>query len=153
MTLASNEWFDVAGVGVEVIYPPFGVAADGFSRNDRSLVLRLTYGSRSFLLTGDVEKNGEDAMVSDNKLLVADVVKVPHHGSRTSSTDSFVEAVRAKYAVISVGKRSMFGHPHPEVVERWKDAGATVLITGKDGTTRFVTDGNTLETEHLRPEF
>lgn len=153
MTLASNEWFDVAGVGVEVIYPPFGVAADGFSRNDRSLVLRLTYGSRSFLLTGDVEKNGEDAMVSDNKLLVADVVKVPHHGSRTSSTKPFVEAVRAKYAVISVGKRSMFGHPHPEVVERWKDAGATVLITGKDGTTRFVTDGNTLETEHLRPEF
>jgi competence protein ComEC len=77
--------------------------------------------------------------------LVADVVKVAHHGSKTSSTPDFVSATRARFAVISVGQKSMFGHPNAEVVERWKASSATVLTTGKSGTITFVTDGSTLE--------
>jgi competence protein ComEC len=70
---------------------------------------------------------------------------VPHHGSRTSSTDAFVNAVRPRIAVIPVGRRSMFGHPHPEVVERWKATSPTVLTTGKNGTITITTDGRSIE--------
>ncbi len=147
--LASGEWFDVGGVSVEVLYPTRD-ADRKFSRNDLSLVLRLTYGGHSFLLTGDIEKAGEREMLS-TRLQQTDVVKVPHHGSRTSSSPAFVRTVNARYAVIPVGRRSLFGHPHKEVVERWQAAGADVFTTGTDGTTKFVTDGETLTAEHFRP--
>jgi competence protein ComEC len=73
------------------------------------------------------------------------VVKVPHHGSRTSSITGFVDAVKARTAVISVGRRSMFGHPHGEVVKRWEMAGADVLRTGEKGTVSITSDGKRME--------
>jgi competence protein ComEC len=96
-----------------------------------------------FLLTGDIEKTAEEFLSNDK--LQADVVKVAHHGSRTSSTERFVSAVHPTFAIISVGRKSMFGHPHQEVVERWTKAGAKVLTTGRSGMITVTTDGNTLE--------
>lgn len=136
---------------VEVLYPLANNDPGAVSDNDHSIVLRLVYGSRSFLFTGDIERSAEADLTSLGGDLAADLVKVPHHGSRTSSTQSIVEAIGAEYAVISVGRRSPFGHPHPEIVERWKSAGATVLTTGEKGMISVSTDGRDLSIGKFMP--
>jgi competence protein ComEC len=113
--------------------------------------MQIIYGDRRILLTGDIEHAAEEVLVSSRGELLSDVIKVPHHGSRTSSTEAFINAVDPSLAVISVGRRSMFGHPHPEVVERWRNLGATVLKTGERGTISVSTDGNDLNVESFVP--
>ena len=98
-----------------------------------------------------VEKEAEAALLQQPETLRADVVKVPHHGSRTSSTQEFVNATRPSYAVASVGLSSRFGHPHPEIVERWRNAGAQFFTTGQKGLTDFSTDGRDLRLETFVP--
>ena len=88
---------------------------------------------------------GENGMLQGHQNLRADVVKVAHHGSRTSSTEAFIAAAQARFAVISVGQTSIFGHPNREVVERWKNSGAQVLTTGNSGTITVTTDGRDLQ--------
>jgi competence protein ComEC len=100
-----------------------------------------------FLLTGDIERDGEAALVAAHDELRSDVVKVAHHGSRTSSTEPFVAAVRPSVAVVSVGLASPYGHPDKRVVERWRAAGAQVLQTGRSGTITVSTDGQDLKVE------
>ncbi|NNE68556.1 MAG: ComEC/Rec2 family competence protein [Pyrinomonadaceae bacterium] len=115
--------------------------------NDDSLVVRISYGGKSFLLTGDIEGSAEPFLRETQ--IKSTVVKVPHHGSRTSSTPQFVEAVNAKVAVIPVGRNSPYGHPHVEVVERWRDAGSIVALTGESGTVTISTDGSDLNIERF----
>jgi competence protein ComEC len=129
-------------VEIEVLWPRAEVGE--FSRNNDSTVLRVGFLRHSILLTGDIEKGGERALVAEGRDLRTDLVKVPHHGSKSSSTALFVEATKARVAVISVGKNSLFGHPHREVVERWEASGAQVLTTGECGTITVVTDGTEL---------
>ena len=117
------------------------------SDNDNSVVLRIKFGERTILLTGDIEKAAERALIQQD--VKADVVKVPHHGSKTSSTDNLVLATRPAFAIISVGRHSMFGHPHKEVVQRWQASGATVLTTGDCGMITVVTDGHNLNVKNL----
>ena len=81
----------------------------------------------------------------------ADVVKVAHHGSRTSSTEAFVRSVAPEMAVISVGRRSRFGHPHEEVVARWKNSPAPTMTTGEYGTITVATDGKELRVQSFVP--
>ncbi|HEU4874194.1 MAG TPA: ComEC/Rec2 family competence protein, partial [Pyrinomonadaceae bacterium] len=128
-------------VEVSVLWPP---AAGELSTNNDSIVLRLKFGEHSILLTGDIEKRAERALVESHQTLNASVVKVPHHGSKTSSTDNFVRATKPSLAIVSVGRHSMFGHPHDEVVQRWQSNGATVLTTGECGTITITTDGHHL---------
>ena len=139
--LTRGERFEVGGVVIEVLNPPPDVTGL-WQENDRSIVLRLTYGARSFLLAGDIEQVAESEIIGPD--LKADVVKVPHHGSHTSSTPAFVASTRPQFAIISVGRMSQFGHPHREIVERWQSAGAEVLTTGNNGTISFSTDGQDL---------
>jgi competence protein ComEC len=108
-------------------------------------VLRLVYGSVAILLAGDIEQATESALVRSGMDLRADVLKVPHHGSKTSSTERFLEEVRPGCAVISVGQRSRFGHPHPSVTERYKARGIRLFQTGQDGTVTVETDGTKLD--------
>ncbi len=122
------------------------------SGNDDSLVLRLRYGARSFLLTGDLEADGEAALVGARDDLRCALVKVGHHGSRTSSTTAFVDATRPALAIVSVGLDSPFGHPAPEVVARWQGAGAQMLQTGRRGTITVTTDGQDLRVQTFVPE-
>jgi competence protein ComEC len=117
------------------------------SRNNDSVVLRLQLGARALLLTGDIEMAGENGMLRSGQELRADVVKVAHHGSKTSSTEDLIAASGPRLAVISVGQTSIFGHPHADVVERWKRSGAQVLTTGNSGTITVTTDGRDLEVE------
>ncbi|MCZ2391420.1 MAG: ComEC/Rec2 family competence protein [Acidobacteria bacterium] len=141
--LAGGQAFDIGGVRVEILYPN-GDAA-GPSDNDHSLVMRLVYGDRSILLTGDIERGAERELLASGTNLTADVVKVAHHGSRTSSTPEFIAATKAKWAIISVGRHSQFGHPHKEVVSAWERSGAAVVTTGNFGMVTITTDGLELQ--------
>ena len=134
-------------VEAEVLWPPPARGGEP-SGNEDSIVLRIRFGKRSFLLTGDVEKGAEAALIASTREgLRSDAVKVAHHGSRTSSTQGFVEATSPGLAVISVGHDSPYGHPHREVVARWRARGARVLLTGERGMIRVSTDGEDLRVE------
>ncbi|HEX7331173.1 MAG TPA: DNA internalization-related competence protein ComEC/Rec2 [Pyrinomonadaceae bacterium] len=130
-------------VEVSVLWPPPG----DLSTNNDSIVLRVKFGEHSILLTGDIEKSAERALLQAPHDLNAIVVKVPHHGSKTSSTDDFVRATSPHLAIVSVGRNSIFGHPHDEVVQRWQSNGATVVTTGESGTITITTDGHHLSLE------
>jgi competence protein ComEC len=133
------------GVEIEILYPEKDASPEAVSDNNHSLVLRVRFGDRKFLLTGDIERETENLLTGAPEFLQADVVKVAHHGSRTSSLENFVNATKARVAVISVGRDSPFGHPKAEVVERWKSASAKVLTTGENGAISFSTDGKDLQ--------
>jgi competence protein ComEC len=134
-------------VEADVLWPTRTPDPDEPSGNDDSLVLRLRYGERTFLLTGDIERRAEDALTQEPSDLRSDIVKVAHHGSKTSSTEAFVKASHPSYAVISVGLDSIFGHPHKVVLDRWRASGAEVLTTGQRGTITVSTDGSDLKVE------
>jgi competence protein ComEC len=120
-----------------------GPASEELQRdNDSSLVFRLAYGEVSFLLTGDVEADGEEALLRSPYPLQSTVLKVAHHGSRTSSTLPFLEAVDPAASVISVGARNPFGHPSPEVIARLSDD--SIFRTDEHGSVKFETDGRRL---------
>ncbi len=138
-------------VEADVLWPEREDARAASGNND-SLVLRLRFGERVFLLTGDIEKEAEAALLAAPEELRSDVVKVAHHGSRTSSTPAFVARTQAKLAVISVGLASIFNHPHKEVLERWRSSGAQILTTGERGTITVSTDGHDLRVETFVPQ-
>lgn len=121
---------------VEVLHP----LVDGevrvlpaWSENDGSIVLRILYGGRAVLLAGDIEARAEARLVASGHPLAADVLKAPHHGSRTSSTPRFVEQVRSGVVVFSVGDQNRWGFPAPLVDARWRAAGARTYRTDRDG--------------------
>ena len=141
----------LGNVLIDVVWPPAVQIAGAPSRNNDSLVLRLRFGENSFLFTADVEKETEAALVKAELNLHTDVVKVAHHGSKTSSTSDFVAAARPTVAIISVGRHSIFGHPNKKVVERWRASGAQVMTTGETGTISVVTDGSDLKVSTFVP--
>jgi competence protein ComEC len=150
--LGRGERLDFGGAETDVLWPWPNASNSAPSGNNDSLVLRLRYGARTFLLTGDMEAPAEDALVRAREDLRCDVVKVAHHGSRTSSTPAFIAATGPQLAVISVGRTSPFGHPDPAVVARWHEAGAEVLTTGRRGTITVSTDGRDLRVETYLPD-
>jgi competence protein ComEC len=99
------------------------------AKNNDSLVLRLKFRDRTLLLPGDAEKQAEHAMLAENSEdeLHADVLKVGHHGSKNSTTEEFLRAVRPRIAIISAGEDNPYGHPSPELLERLETSGARVL--------------------------
>ena len=110
--------FDFGGAHVEILSPPPDYVPAASPKNNDSLAMRLTYGRRSFLLTGDMERPMELRALAAGGPLAADVLKVGHHGSNTSSTREFLDAVSPTFAVISDGFENSFHHPHPLVLER-----------------------------------
>jgi competence protein ComEC len=134
----------VEGVDIEVLHPlngPDRAAFPELGENDNSLVLRLTYGDVHVLLPGDAEHEGESLLLARGADLSADLLKAPHHGSRTSSTRDFIEAVKPKYVVFCVGLKNQFGFPAPEVDERYAQAKCARYRTDLDGAVTFSTDG------------
>ncbi len=113
------------------------------SDNNSSLVLRIQHGEKSFLFEGDAEKEEESEMVSSKENLDADVLKVAHHGSKSSSSTSFLQAVSPQTAVISVGSNS-YGHPNSNVIQSLQNVGATVLRTDEQGTIVMKSDGKNI---------
>ncbi len=145
LTISRGDILTFGDVKVEALAPERDENVEAVSDNNHSIVLRIVYGARKFLMTGDIEKETENQLLSAPEFVQTDVIKVAHHGSSTSSTENFVSDTQAKLAIISVGKTSPFGHPKPEVVERWKNAGAKVLTTGENGTISISTDGRDLQ--------
>ncbi len=125
--------------GVQFTFVHPGPGKTGAKRNDSSCVLRITAGRHSVLLTGDIERRAELELLMDSSVR-SDIIVVPHHGSRTSSSPEFVAAVSPRGAVVPVGYRSRFGHPHPEVLARYRDAGVNVIRTDLDGAVHVRVD-------------
>ncbi len=135
----------MGGVRVEVLAPCPSFSPDR-GPNDNSFVIRLTYGRRAILLVGDAEQEEERILLATAPdALKADVLKVGHHGSRTSSTPAFVAAVGPSEAVISAGRRNHFGHPSPQTLATLQRAGCRVWRTDQDGAVTVTTDGTSLE--------
>jgi competence protein ComEC len=142
-----GESFDWDGVRVTFLWPEISQdEVAPIAKNNDSLVLRLEYGQRSFLLPGDAEKQVEYTMLSENdvRLLHADVLKVGHHGSKNSTMPQFLAAVDPQIAVISSGEENPYGHPSPELLQRLEQSGARILRTDRDGAVRVLTDGHDL---------
>ncbi len=111
--------------------------------NNYSAVVKISYGSNSFLFTGDAEELSESEMLEkDYESLSSDVLKAGHHGSDSSSCAEFLNAVCPKYAVISCGAGNSYGHPHSETVERFESAGVQIYRTDESGTITIACDGN-----------
>jgi len=148
--MQSGKAFDYGGTRIEVLSPPSDYVPAESPKNNDSLALRITYGRRSFLLTGDMEKPMEARALADGEPLRADVLKVGHHGSNTSSTGPFLDAVSPIYAVISDGFENSFHHPHPLVLERLTAHRAGILRTDMQGLITIRTDGQRISVETYR---
>lgn len=128
----------------DILFPDRDVS--GFERNDGSVVGRLAYGEKSFMLMGDATIYTE-ILISQNKssgILKSDILKLGHHGSRTSSSNLWLERVMPNYAIISAGKNNRYGHPHKEVLDRLNNLHIPYLGTYEKGTIVFETDGKNL---------
>ncbi|MBI5238097.1 MAG: DNA internalization-related competence protein ComEC/Rec2 [Deltaproteobacteria bacterium] len=137
---SSSPALAISGVRIEALGPGPDAALDV---NNSSLVLRLSYGKTSFLFTGDIGKDGEDALLE--KDIRATVLKSPHHGSRTSSGMEFLKKAGSEAVVISAGRDNPSGHPHPEILERYRAMGIKVFRTDIDGAVIVSTDGSELK--------
>jgi competence protein ComEC len=139
---------EVEGVEIEFLHPPMEKEKRfPFWGNDASLVIRLSYGEVSFLFCGDVESLGEQEILKAGGNLKSTVIKVPHHGSKSSSTPDFLEAVRPQFAVFTVRGGARPRLPNPGVLERYEAMGTKVLRSDRDGAITFVTDGKELKVQ------
>jgi competence protein ComEC len=143
--------FDWDGVHGNVLWPA-DVSEVDKAANDNSLVMGIEDGEESFLLPGDIEKKVENELVDEHAPLAANFLKVPHHGSKTSSTDAFGGAVAPREAVVSVAEGNQFGHPVDSVVERYARAGVRFLRTDRDGAVTSITDGHDLVVHNFAEE-
>ena len=135
-----GEIFDIDGVKVEVIYAPD--VNDNLTGNEVSNVYKVTFKNVTFLFTGDLIKENEQIILNERKNIKSTLLKVGHHGSKTSSSKEFIEAVQPQFAVFCVGANNTFGHPRAEVIELIKSVGAEIYRTDKNGAIIFRTDGN-----------
>ena len=136
-----------SGVMLEVLHPPSVLLrGPAWDSNNNSLVLRLSYGEVSFLLTGDIEEEAERYLKRASPKLESDVLKAGHHGSNSSTTTTFLRAVKPRWAIISAGEGNQYDHPHPAVLKRLDGAvgRGNVFSTATQGTVHFSTDGQRL---------
>ncbi len=131
LTIAENDDYKITVAAPSVI--------DSENLNNSSAVIKLSYKNNSFLFTGDAEKEELSKIKTD---ISADVLKVGHHGSKTSTYSEFLDKVNPKYAVISVGKNNDYGHPHKNTLKLLSNYGITVFRTDKDKTVVFASDGD-----------
>lgn len=140
VTVRAGAQKELGGLSVFVLAP---FEEQGVGGNAGSLILRLQFGSVSALLTGDADADAEESLLSvyGAAQLDCDVYKVGHHGSNTSSTKDFLEAMTPRYALISAGRGNPHGHPHGQVIARLREVGAEILRTDLLGELLLITDG------------
>ena len=146
-SLQRGDRLDLGGVELRVHHPPLPDWERQRVRNDDSLVIELRYRQVSMLLTGDIGAEVEREMIPALDLLPIVVLKSPHHGSGTSSSAEFIDAVKPDVVLIGVGRANPYGHPLPYVLDRYRSIGAAVYRTDRDGQIDLVTDGRTVEAE------
>lgn len=141
-----NDTLKLGDANIKVIYP----GDDKSNINDSSIVLKITYGKNSFLLTGDATSNVERKIYNED--IKSDVLKVAHHGSSYSSTDVFLDKVKPYYAVISVGKNNIYNHPSNKTLEKLNKRNIKTYRTDLDGTIVFISDGDNLSVKALKTD-
>lgn len=141
---AGKMLIDEKDLSVKILAPNSGKYED---LNNYSSVIKVTYGKTSFLFQGDAEDVSEREILASGADIKADVLKVGHHGSNSSSTRDYLAKVKPQYAVISVGKGNDYGHPNQKTLARLKAIGAKIYRTDIDGTIVFVSDGETVTGE------
>jgi competence protein ComEC len=145
-TLQRGDRFDIGGVEVRVHHPPLPDWERQRVRNNDSLVFELRFGAVSTLLTGDIGREVEEELLSALDLLPTVILKVPHHGSGTSSSAPFLARLKPQLALIGVGRANPYGHPVPSVLERYHHLGTQILRTDLDGQIEVITDGQSVQT-------
>jgi len=130
---------EIDGVLFEILYPE--KVKPSLGMNNNCLVLSLKYGETRFLFAGDIERKAEEILIRSGRNLKADLLKIPHHGSRTSSSIPFIEAVSPRFAVASLGEGNMFQFPNPGVLEKYQRRGIQVYRTDLHGAVRLLSDG------------
>lgn len=143
--------FAFGGASVQVLAPVPGWQATEKPQNNDSLVMRVQYGGTGFLLTGDMEKKIEEQLYDQGLLRASEVLKVGHHGSRTSTTPDLLNTVRPAFGLISVGFDNTYGHPSPLTVAALREMHATVYRTDEQGLIRVVSDGRRLRINSEKP--
>jgi competence protein ComEC len=141
---------EIGGVVLHVLNPPTQEQGAGrepnlLTTNNRSLVLRLQFKNRSFLLAGDIAKEAEARLLREGYSLEADLLKIPHHGSSSSSAPPFLERVKPDYAILTVSERNIGRLPDAEVMERYGEQGVKVFRTDRHGAITVHTDGDKME--------
>jgi competence protein ComEC len=144
MRLAAGENFEAGSASVEVLNPPAPDWERPNTRNDDSLVMRVSFGDVSVMLTGDISAAVERGLPLATRQRLR-ILKAPHHGSRTSSSAALVGEWLPQAVVVSVGRGNTFGHPSPEVVARYDRYGVDVFRTDKDGAIALETDGREVD--------
>ncbi|MCI4444869.1 MAG: hypothetical protein JHC32_02455 [Candidatus Aminicenantes bacterium] len=130
---------------IEAFFPDLQAFLRFQPGNDRSAVLRLNYGQQSFLLAADITREAEKYILTQNKgSLRSTVLKVPHHGSRSSSSPDFIEEVSPQWAVITAGRNNIYGFPDAEVISTLEAKGVRILRIDRDGAIEFKSDGHNL---------
>lgn len=134
---------------IYVLYPFSELKFDDLNNN--SVVAKLVYKNFSMLFTGDIEKEAEDKILErySKNVLKSTVLKIPHHGSKTSLTQEFIDLVSPKIALIGVGKNNNFGHPNEEILERLNNSKVKVFRTDKCGEIEIRTNGKSIKTKRL----
>ncbi|MBQ8131235.1 MAG: MBL fold metallo-hydrolase [Bacilli bacterium] len=128
--------FSLGDASIETLY----VGKDESDLNNTSIVLKLTYGSNAFLFTGDAESKVEKQIL--NKDISADILKLGHHGSSSSTSKDFLKEVNPTYAIASCEKKNSYGHPHKETLKKLKNQNVKLYRTDRDGTIIAISDGN-----------
>jgi competence protein ComEC len=139
--------FDWGGVEAQFLWPRDDAEQSAAVRNSDSLVLRLQFGNRAFLLPGDAEQDAEQQILADESgvQLHSDVLKVGHHGSKNATSPAFLAAVQPEFAIISSGEDNPYGLPSPELLARLESAPTHILRTDTNGAVHVLTDGETLD--------
>ncbi len=143
-TLRRGDQLDIGAVRVSFHHPPRPEWERQRVRNDDSTVMELSYGGVSLVFTGDIGASVEEEIAGAFGRSPIRILKVPHHGSATSSSTAFVRALRPAIAVISAGRGNPFGHPVPDVLDRYRSIGAAIYRTDLDGAVTMETDGRTV---------
>lgn len=142
-----GDTYDIGPLQVEIVH----TANDESNSNNNSISMKMTYGDVKFLFTGDAEKRAEDQMLARGESLRAHVFQVGHHGSNTSNTPDFYEAIQPQVAIYSAAEKNSYGLPNEDVLDRIKASGAALYGTATDGTVIVETDGKSIDvtTEHV----
>ena len=140
----------LGSVTLDMLYPfESEQGRDFLNQNNSSIVFRLLYGKRSFYFSGDLEMEEETKLVASPLDLHADFLKAPHHGSKTSDTQAFLDRVKPQYAAISCGVNNKFHHPHPSTIQHFQERGINIFRTDLDGIIEAISDGDFLRVRAL----
>lgn len=146
---AVGDNFKIGDASVQIFSP----SVQDEDLNNMSVVLKVTYGENSFIFQGDAEKPIEKQLLNSDFDLSADIIKLGHHGSNTSSTDKYLKAVNPQYAIISCGADNSYGHPHNEVIDRLKKNNISFYITAQTGDITVTSDGKNIDIQTQNKEW